>query len=214
MGHGYCDCCYAHESYAMQQPLRAPENIDVDPEKMKILAVISKGNTMGDNKTRGDWTSTLLPEDKHAKTFFYDNDVKPFLDDLEDVKCEGCEDCDCEKAEPVKFVPEYTGHRYIDEFLHDTLEVMRKKGHDYRQGNDTDLLHNFRKVAEQVDEPMMKVWFTYFYKHYAALTTYIKNDGQSESEPIEGRITDMIVYLLLFHEMVRKKHMAEHGVIE
>ena len=137
------------------------------------------------------------------KNVTYDNDVKPFLDDYRDERCNhSCEDCDCDLE---KAAPSYTGHESVDEFLHKTLEVMRKKGHDYRQGNDADLIHNFRTVSEAVNEPMEKVWFTYFFKHYAALATYIKEGGQSESEPIEGRITDMIVYLLLFHEIVREK---------
>jgi hypothetical protein len=101
--------------------------------------------------------------------------------------------------------PKYTGYPDIDEFLDDCLDTMRRKGHDYRQGNDDDVLHNFRTVAESVDSDMMKVWFTYFYKHYSAMVTFIKEGGQSESEPIEGRIKDQIVYLLLFYRMVQEK---------
>jgi hypothetical protein len=99
----------------------------------------------------------------------------------------------------------YTGYSDIDIFLDECLDTMRKKGHDYRQGNDDDLLHNFRSVGEQVGEDMMKVWFTYFYKHYSAMVTFIKEGGQSESEPIEGRIKDQIVYLLLFYRMIQEK---------
>jgi hypothetical protein len=99
----------------------------------------------------------------------------------------------------------YTGYEDIDAFLDDCLDTMRKKGHDYRQGNDDDVLHNFRTVAEAVDSDMMKVWFTYFYKHFSAMATFIKEGGQSESEPIEGRIKDQIVYLLLFYRMVQEK---------
>lgn len=97
--------------------------------------------------------------------------------------------------------PVYTGYKDIDTFLDDCLDTMRKKGHDYRQGNDDDLLHNFRTVAEMVEIPMEKVWFVYFYKHFSAMTTFIKEGGQSESEPIEGRIKDQIVYLLLMYRL-------------
>lgn len=102
----------------------------------------------------------------------------------------------------------YTGHKEIDLFLDECLETMRVKGHDYRQGNDSDLLHNFRTVAESVGTDMEKVWFTYFYKHYSAMVTFIKEGGQSESEPIEGRIKDQIVYLLLFYQMVQERKRA------
>lgn len=98
-----------------------------------------------------------------------------------------------------------TGHKDIDAFLRECIDTMRAKGHDYRQGNDDDILHNFRTVGEAVGSDMLKVWFTYFYKHYAALVTFIKNGGQTESEPIESRIKDMIVYLLLGYQIIQEK---------
>ena len=119
----------------------------------------------------------------------------------------------CKVAKPYhgKNVAKLTGYYDIDVFLDDCLSTMQSKGHDYRQGNDNDLLHNFRTVGETVGLPMEKVWFTYFYKHYSALTTFIKEGGQSESEPIEGRIKDMIVYLLLFYRMTTNAKRNELG---
>jgi hypothetical protein len=102
-----------------------------------------------------------------------------------------------------------TGYRDIDDFLRETLATMKSKGHDYRQGNDADLLHNFRSVADAIDIPMRAVWATYFYKHYSAVMTYVKK-GQVESEPIEGRIKDLIVYLLLFYHLVQEEKNANH----
>ena len=108
----------------------------------------------------------------------------------------------------------------INHFLADIFDTMTRKGHDYRQGNDTDILHNFRSVAEQIGIRKEDVWFTYFYKHYSALVTYIKERGQSESEPVEGRIEDMIVYLLLFYKMVKEQKKNDlfdeelHAIVE
>lgn len=117
-----------------------------------------------------------------------------------------------DSKEPVKWIQldgnqplRNTGYLDIDIFLDECFKTMRDKGHDYRQGNDADILHNFRTVANSVDSDMEKVWFTYFYKHYSAMVTYIKEGGQRESEPIEGRIKDQIVYLLLFWKMVQEK---------
>lgn len=104
-----------------------------------------------------------------------------------------------------------TGYYDLDLFLDDCFKTMREKGHDYRQGNDKDLLHNFRTVAQTVNSSMEKVWFTYFYKHYSAMCTYIKEGGQSESEPIEGRIKDQIVYLILFYRMVTDAKRVKAG---
>jgi hypothetical protein len=97
-----------------------------------------------------------------------------------------------------------TNYPDINAFLEDCLETMRVKGHDYREGNDDDLLHNFRTVGEDADLPMEKVWYIYASKHWKAIKTYIKSGGQSESEPIEGRIKDIIVYSLLLYRMVNK----------
>lgn len=105
-----------------------------------------------------------------------------------------------------------TGYLDIDIFLDECFKTMRDKGHDYRQGHDDDILHNFRTVANSVDSDMEKVWFTYFYKHYSAMVTYIKEGGQRESEPIEGRIKDQIVYLILFWKMVQEKKNSQKVV--
>lgn len=115
---------------------------------------------------------------------------------------------------PDQKVLNITGFADIDGFLADVFDTMAKKGHDYRQGNDSDLLHNFRTVANTVGTDMEKVWFTYFYKHYAAMCTFIKEGGQSESEPIEGRIKDQIVYLVLFWKMVQERKQAKEVTLE
>ena len=146
-----------------------------------------KTNTYGDQ-----WTSTLVPT-------YEKQDCQN-----ECSNCHCVHDVDVPSFENSNLKPFLTGYGDIDAFINDCLETMRVKGHDYRQGNDEDLLHNFRTVAETVDEPMMKVWYTYTFKHWAAITTFIKEGGQHESEPIEGRIKDMIVYLLLFYRMVQE----------
>lgn len=134
------------------------------------------------------------------------------------MTCEN-KDCKCDKDNPAdnwiakKTLHDLvlTGYEDIDGFLKECLETMRVKGHDYRQGNDDDLLHNFRTVADSVGSDIEKVWFTYFYKHYSAMVTYIKEGGQQESEPIEGRIKDQIVYLLLFYRMVQERKKGTLG---
>ena len=97
----------------------------------------------------------------------------------------------------------YTKDDEIDEFLDECFDTMAKKGKDYTIGS-VDRLANFKNVGEFVDIHMSKVFAVYFYKHIAAIFSYIKNGGQTESEPIEGRIKDCIVYLLLFYKMVKE----------
>jgi hypothetical protein len=105
-----------------------------------------------------------------------------------------------------------TGYKDIDEFLRGCLSTMHNKGHDYREGNDDDLLHNFRTVGEDMNLSPEKVWYIYASKHWKAIKTFIKEGGQSESEPIDGRIKDMIVYLLLLYRRTEdmKRDKVKH----
>jgi len=105
-----------------------------------------------------------------------------------------------------------TGYPDLDLFLDDCFKTMREKGHDYREGNDNDLLHNFRTVGEEMELPPEKVWYIYASKHWKAIKTFIKEAGQSESEPIEGRIKDVIVYLLLLHRRVQEMKREKKDV--
>ena len=101
-----------------------------------------------------------------------------------------------------------TGDADIDEFLQECLRTMKSKGRDYTLGKlDVDRLYNFRSVGDFVGLDMMHVWSVYFAKHIFAIFNYIKSGGKSESEPIESRILDCVVYCLLLLKIVKEsKH--------
>ncbi len=107
--------------------------------------------------------------------------------------------------EPTNFTMNVlTGDKEIDDMLRKCMETFRDKGAEYTIGS-KDRLHNFRTVANSIGLKMPQVWFTYFYKHFSSLSSYIKNDCTVKSnEPIESRIMDLIVYLLLFYKMTRE----------
>jgi hypothetical protein len=113
-----------------------------------------------------------------------------------------------------------TGDPEIDQLYAECIKCFAEKGAEYTVGS-KDRLANFRGVAQDVDVPMEKVWYTFFNKHLRALQSYIKNGCTVKSnEPIRSRIMDLIVYLTLFHKMSleieRKREealRAEHGVI-
>ena len=97
-----------------------------------------------------------------------------------------------------------TGDLEIDELLERCVSTLESKGAEYTIGSD-DRLHNFRTVADSIGLKMPQVWFTYFYKHFSAISSYVKNDCTVKSnEGIDGRIMDCIVYLLLFFKMTRE----------
>jgi hypothetical protein len=96
-----------------------------------------------------------------------------------------------------------TGDADFDEALNKCAEVLTNKGRDYAVGS-TDRLHNFKTAAEFLGLRPIQTWSVYAYKHMAAIFAYVKNGGQHESEPIEGRIVDLINYLLLLYKMVKE----------
>jgi hypothetical protein len=88
-----------------------------------------------------------------------------------------------------------------DTFLR--LKALNKtKGHDY--AGDKDALANFKSAAQRLGLSSEQVWAVYADKHWSAIMTFCK-EGQVESEPIEGRIDDAILYLFLLKGMVAEK---------
>ncbi len=111
-----------------------------------------------------------------------------------------------------------TGDKDFDKMFSDCIATLASKGAEYTIGS-ADRLANFKRVAEQLARPscpitMQDVWFTYFYKHYSAVVSYLKNDCQVKSnEPIQGRIMDCIVYLILFSKMVKEIEAKRKEVV-
>lgn len=101
-------------------------------------------------------------------------------------------------------------HRRFDQIIDDTINTIRSlselKGGEY--AGDLDRLANFRRNGEVLGVPMETVWAIYANKHHDAVMQYIKdiNAGttRTRSEPISGRVDDLIVYLLLFKLMLEE----------
>lgn len=99
-------------------------------------------------------------------------------------------------------------HAEWDKLLDKTIEEIRKlsmqKGGEY--AGDVDRLANFRRNGERLGLPMETVWAVYAGKHWDALQQYIQDARvgkvRQRMEPIEGRVDDLLVYLLLFKAML------------
>lgn len=89
----------------------------------------------------------------------------------------------------------------VDEFEH-IDKLQRTKGRDYA-GNE-DVLLNFKRNAEALDLTPEQIWAAYAGKHWDAIQSYCKT-GALTSEPIEGRLRDLIVYSLLMLAMVKER---------
>lgn len=91
---------------------------------------------------------------------------------------------------------------FLQETFQGILEINRTKGHDY--SGDDDAFANFKRNGELLNLDPTKVWGVYFMKHIDAIQTYIR-EGEVQSEAIEGRIDDAVLYLLLLRGMLQEK---------
>lgn len=100
-------------------------------------------------------------------------------------------------------------NQIVDETFDRVRELSRLKGGEYVMAGDR--LDNFRRNAKEASVTMETCWKIYAGKHWDAISTYIRDmqNGRSRprSEPISGRVDDMIVYLLLFKLMLEDRGM-------
>lgn len=106
--------------------------------------------------------------------------------------------------------PQYTNEQWralLARAVSEIEALAASKGAEY--SGDQDRLDNFRRGAARYGLPMEVIWGVYANKHWDSLQTYIKdlNTGRSRnySEPIEGRVKDLLVYLLLFWAMCEER---------
>lgn len=94
----------------------------------------------------------------------------------------------------------------------DIMGLVHGKGREY--SGPEDRLRNFRNIAKDIGINKETVLYTYMKKHWDSVTTWVKDQEQGNdvqlSEPIEGRIHDLIVYLLLLTAMVDEKEKPNY----
>lgn len=94
----------------------------------------------------------------------------------------------------------------LDETFTKIRDLSETKGAEY--AGDIDRLANFRRNGERLGLPMESVWAVYATKHWDAIMQYVMdlNTGKARkrSEPLAGRVDDMITYLILFKLMLEE----------
>lgn len=108
-------------------------------------------------------------------------------------------------SQPEAISDSFMGVPAFDEMLAKCRDILGLKGPDYTVGHTEDRLHNFRACSNFLGCSMEQVLAVFAYKHMAAIFAFIRAGGQSESEPIEGRIADVINYMLLFYAILKEK---------
>jgi len=97
-------------------------------------------------------------------------------------------------------------NRFRDAEYDRIVKINEEKGHDY--AGEADVLSNFREAAVRLAIPQEKVWAVYADKHWQAVMTFCR-EGQVASEPIEGRLHDVILYCFLLLGLLEDKNQAE-----
>jgi hypothetical protein len=109
-----------------------------------------------------------------------------------------------ESDEAVLFaaILDYLGDEVFARRFVECMQIIRRKNADYSQNEQRhDRIAAFKRIARDIDVPVRKAWAVFAQKHWGAVMRYVK-DGLVESEPIDGRINDLINYLVLFGAIV------------
>lgn len=88
--------------------------------------------------------------------------------------------------------------------------LLNVKGGEY--ANSLDVLANFKRGAELVGLQPLQVLFVYLSKHYDGVASYVRKTAAGKqpvlSEPIEGRLDDIIVYCTLAKALISEAKSA------
>lgn len=110
-------------------------------------------------------------------------------------------------------------HDRFDALMNETFEKLKKlselKGGEY--AGDVDRLANFRRNAAAMGTHMELIWGVYAAKHWDAIMQYVQDrvtgKTRERMEGIDGRIDDLMLYLMLFKAIVSENgHTMASGV--
>jgi hypothetical protein len=103
--------------------------------------------------------------------------------------------------------------KVVQETVASINNLLKVKGGEY--AGSTDRLANFKRGAALTGCTPMQVLFVYLSKHYDAVATFVRDEAMGHqrprSEPIDGRLDDIINYCLLAKALVREG--AEQTVV-
>lgn len=103
----------------------------------------------------------------------------------------------------------------FDALVHATTSSIKRlltvKGGEY--AGPVDRLGNFKRGAELTGTTPLQVAFVYASKHYDGIATYVRKDSKGEpqatSEPIEGRLDDLINYCILMKGLIQEQNSPQ-----
>lgn len=98
---------------------------------------------------------------------------------------------------------------------HESIErLLKVKGSEYAGSQDR--LANFKRGANLTGCTPLQCLFVYMSKHYDAVSTYVRMDALRQdyvqSEPIEGRLDDLINYCILAKALIKEQRGPQQDI--
>ena len=99
----------------------------------------------------------------------------------------------------------------VDETVSSINKLLKVKGGEY--ANSEDRLANFKRGAALTGCTPLQVLFVYLSKHYDGVASFVKSSAvgnvRESSEPIEGRLDDIINYCILAKALIAEQAMVD-----
>lgn len=92
--------------------------------------------------------------------------------------------------------------KVVEETIVSIRKLLEVKGGEY--AGTEDRLSNFKRGAASTGCTPLQVAFIYAAKHWDSIASYTRNPNRPSSEPIEGRLDDLINYCLLIKGIIRE----------
>jgi hypothetical protein len=94
----------------------------------------------------------------------------------------------------------------VQETYTESAKLLINKGGEYAGSEDR--LANFKRGAALTGATPLQVALIYLAKHYDAIATFVRDDASAvervRSEPIEGRLDDLMNYCILMKALLRE----------
>ena len=91
-------------------------------------------------------------------------------------------------------------HKLMKNILAETAKTRESGQKEYAHRKDN-VFANFERIGDALDIEREKVLMIYLLKHVDGIKAYV-NGYKSQREDVRGRITDIIVYLMLLWGMI------------
>lgn len=106
--------------------------------------------------------------------------------------------------------------RVVDDTFNTLVRISNSKGEEY--AGKEDRLANFKRLGAELNLDPRHVLWVFATKHLDSIRTYLREVNAPVqrvlSEPIDGRIDDVILYLILLKGLIYEANLQERGRVQ